>query len=172
MQVLRLKKQDFSRIDYLKEVNLFAEIRDNPEALNHLASLMEDRVIKKGEYVLHEGEASTEMFILTGGEASVYKSTTERDLYKVAILKGSHPVFFGEGALLDAETRSATIQADSDCHCLVLNRADFEKFGNQFPQWALPILQRIARGLLVRLRKSNDDMTLLYNALVAEIRGK
>lgn len=172
MQALQLNRSPPPWVHYLKEVNLFSDLHENPTALDQLACLMEERRFKIQDAIIRESEASTEMFILISGEASVYKSTTEGELYKVAILKSTHPIFFGEGALLDAEARSATIRADAECHCLVLSREKFNLFIKRDPAWALPIIQRIARSLLSRLRKTNDDLSLLYHALVEEIRGK
>jgi CRP-like cAMP-binding protein len=102
----------------------------------------------------------------------VYKSTLEGEPYKVAILKADSHAFFGEGGLLDSEARSATIRAETRCSCLVLKREAFERFCVGYPQFALPVLLRIARAVMSRLRKSNTDLSLLYNALVAEIRGQ
>ena len=156
---------------HLHEVSLFEEIREIPGALQDLAQHMEQRTVKPGEDIITEGRSGSEMFLLTEGEASVYKSTSEGEPYKVAILLGEKHAFFGEGGLLDSDARSATIKADTLCHCLVLNRKAFEVFGRTHPEWALPISLRIARTVLARLRKTNGDLTLLYNALVAEIRG-
>jgi CRP/FNR family cyclic AMP-dependent transcriptional regulator len=159
------------RVNCLKDVALFADIGKMQGALEDLARMMELKRFMPGECIIKEGESGSEMFLLIQGEASVHKSTSEGDLYKVAILHGEKHAFFGEGGLLDSDARSATIQADSECHCLVLSRKSFEIFGAAHPQWALPISLRIARAVMARLRKTNNDLMLLYNALVAEIRG-
>ena len=76
--------------------------------------------------------------------------------------------FFGEGGLLEADTRTATIRAESTCRCLVLAKADFEEFCTMNPQWALPILKRVAKAIMNRLKNMNNDLSLLYKALVDE----
>jgi CRP-like cAMP-binding protein len=125
-----------------------------------------------GQEIIRENEAGAEMFILIQGTASVYRHTAEGELYRVTIFKGEEHVFFGEGALLDADLRSATIRADTECVCLVLGREAFAEFGKAHPAWAFPVLARIARAVMTRLRKTNQDLTLVYNALVNEIRGQ
>lgn len=159
------------RVAFLREVSLFGDIKDSPEAMEELARAMELRSFKPEEYIIREGETGSEMFLLVEGQACVQKSTAEGDQYKVAILTAEKHPFFGEGGLLDSDARSATIKAESVCYCLVLKREVFEAFGRRHPEWALPILLRIARAVMARLRKTNNDLTLLYNALVAEIRG-
>ena len=89
----------------------------------------------------------------------------------VANLEGAARPSFGEGALIDTEARTATICAETTVVCLVLMRSNFEKFSAEHPHWAIPIYHRIAGAVLTRLRKTNNDLMLLYKALVAEIRG-
>jgi CRP-like cAMP-binding protein len=169
LEVLLQRAEERAKL--LRDVSLFADIKDMPGALDDLARAMEIRTYKPGDDIIHEGQSGSEMYLLVGGQASVHKSTSEGDPYKVAILTGGKHPFFGEGALLDSDARSATIKADSVCHCLVLERAAFEAFGKRRPEWALPVLMRIARAVMARLSKTNHDLSLLYNALVAEIRG-
>jgi CRP-like cAMP-binding protein len=166
----RLQRAE-ERARLLQDVSLFADIKAIPGALDDLSRVMEVRTFKPGSPIIREGDTGSEMFLLVDGQASVHKSTAEGDEYKVAILSGGKHPFFGEGGLLDSDARSATIKADSLCYCIVLERAAFEEFGRRHPEWALPVLLRIARAVMARLRKTNTDLTLLYNALVAEIRG-
>ena len=161
--------QDYIR--HLEGVSLFADIKDLPKGLASVAALLEAKTYPPQSSIITEGETGSEMYILIEGEASVYKTTTEGELYKVALLHGQNHAFFGEGALLDSDARSATIKADTECYCLVLKREAFENFSGEHPDWALPVLRRIARAVMARLRKANGDLMLLYNALVSEIRG-
>jgi CRP/FNR family cyclic AMP-dependent transcriptional regulator len=155
----------------LHDVLLFSDIKNERGALEALASIMGSRNIKAGTDILTEGATGTEMFVLVTGRASVYKSTPQGDEYKVAIFEGGQNIAFGESGLIDSDARSATIRADVDCFCIVLERRHFERYSKAFPQWALPIYRRIAQAVMTRMKKTNNDMLLLYNALVAEIRG-
>lgn len=158
-------------INHLRKVQLFEDIKSNDLALIALSECLDTRQFSPATSILEEGSAGDSMFILIEGQASVYKSTPEGDKYKVIILNGQSHVTFGEGGLIQGEQRSATVITDSECHCLVLDRESFEKYSEKYPSWALPVYRRIAQGLLSRLRKTNDDMLLLYKALVTEIRG-
>jgi len=156
---------------FLERVKLFEALRDQPEAFDVIAESMTLRDFAVGEMIVRENEPGLEMFLLVEGRASVFKTTAEGELYRVAILESSHYSFFGEGGLLESDSRSATIQAETPCRCLVLSRESFQAFGARYPQWALPIVFRIANAVMSRLRKSNEDLILIYNALVSEIRG-
>jgi CRP-like cAMP-binding protein len=168
---LNLERHELTRTEHLRLVPLFADIKDIPAAVSALATLMKERTYKGGDNIIREGDSGAEMFLLVQGEAAVFKKTPEGEEYKVVILGAEKHPFFGEGGLLDSDTRSATIRAQGECHCLVLDRDGFGKFSSEHPEWALPIVLRIARTVMSRVRKANDDLMLLYNALVAEIRG-
>ncbi|MGK5085353.1 cyclic nucleotide-binding domain-containing protein [Bdellovibrionota bacterium FG-1] len=166
----RLQRAE-DRIAYLNDVSLFEDIRAIPGALEDLARRMEVRTFERDQFIIKEGELGSELFLLIQGQAGVYKMTGEGDMYKVVILSGEKHAFFGEGGLLDSDARSASIQAEGHCVCLVLNSQNFVSFAKTYPDWALPILLKICRVVMGRLRKTNNDMMLLYNALVTEIRG-
>jgi CRP/FNR family transcriptional regulator, cyclic AMP receptor protein len=157
---------------YLHDVALFAEIRDEPGALEQVASKMKLEKYSRGEAIIKEGTPGTAMYVLIQGEASVLKSTLEHEPFTVAILKSTNHAFFGEGALLDDDLRSATIRADVDCECLAFSREDFKDFCDRYPAWAMPVLRRVAQAVMGRLRGVNNDMVLLYKALVQHIRGE
>jgi CRP-like cAMP-binding protein len=158
--------------ELIRAVGLFADLRDDDRALDALSRLMRHRIFPSGSAIIQEGTEGTELYILIKGEAAVFKSTPGGDEYKVAILPAATRPAFGEGGLVDSDRRTASIRAALDCECLALGREDFERFSIEHPQWALPVYRRIATGVMSRLRKTNDDMLLLYNALVAEIRGR
>jgi CRP/FNR family transcriptional regulator, cyclic AMP receptor protein len=164
--------QGSTALDRLHEVGLFVDIRDDKQALAAIAATMSSRRYRPGEDIVTEGTTGTDMFILVEGRASVFKSTPQGDEYKVAIFEGAKNIAFGESGLIETDSRTATIRADTDCTCLVLERMAFEKFSATSPQWALPVYRRIAHAVMARLKKTNNDMMLLYNALVAEIRGQ
>ncbi len=155
----------------LKKVGLLSEIKDNEKALASFMKLIRESHFKPEHNILVEGEEGAQMFILVEGSASVFKSTPGGEPYKVAILKSEMRPAFGEGGLIGSEKRGATIRTETACHCLFIEREDFERFASEYPEWALPIYRRIAQSVMLRLRQTNEDMLLLYNALVSEIRG-
>jgi CRP/FNR family cyclic AMP-dependent transcriptional regulator len=159
------------RTQTLKRVTLFGELHGNPAALEALAEIMEDRHYEPGATIIEERAVGSDLYILISGEVAVYKSTPEGDSFKVAVLNGESCPVFGESGLIESEPRSATIRAATPAHCLLLDRAGFDRFSALHPQWALPVYRRIAQAVLGRFKKANDDLMLLYKALMAEIRG-
>lgn len=159
------------RIAFLSKVSLFEDIKENYTALKMLSNMMTEAKFSQNQTIIKEGEFGSNIYFLVQGEVSVYKKTLEGELFKVHIFKESCHSFFGEAALLEEDVRSATISADFKSLCLTLNRKNFVEFCNKQPQWALPISLRVARTVMSRLRKTNNDLMTLYDALVREVRG-
>ncbi len=84
-------------------------------------------------------------------------------------MKDDEDAFFGELALLDREVRSASVLAETDCEFLVINREDFNQLGEEDPRLGLLVTRAIAKELSKRLRKANQDMVLLFEALVEQV---
>jgi CRP-like cAMP-binding protein len=159
-------------VAHLKGVTLFKDIATIDGAIENLASIMQEKKFPAQSDIIREGDDGTEMYILIEGRASVFKAPPDGEEYKVAIFDGDKNVAFGESGLIEADRRSATIRSDTPCVVLSLDRAAFEQFSIAHPDWALPIYRRISQAVMFRLKKTNNDMLLLYNALVGEIRGR
>lgn len=159
------------RSHWLHDVRLFSDVKNSPEAMAHIASLMASKSYAPGVAIINEGQEGHEAYFLRAGHVNVYKSVGGTERFPVATLAAKDHPFFGEAALLQADKRSATIVCESPCECLVLDKARFDQFCRERPEWALPVVLRIARVVLDRLDKTNADMILLYKALVNEVRG-
>ncbi len=159
------------RMSALADVPLFEALKHDLEGLNFLASLVEERNFDSGKVIFREGEPGTELFILTRGKIGIYKKTLEGEEFEVAVADPKSQHFFGEGGLLDSDMRSATLRAEVDSRTLVLDQVHFELFCKKFPHLGVQVLQKIAQAVMVRMRRTNADLMMLYQALIAEIRG-
>ncbi|PIS11531.1 MAG: hypothetical protein COT73_03435 [Bdellovibrio sp. CG10_big_fil_rev_8_21_14_0_10_47_8] len=155
----------------LSRVGLLSGLRGNASALGALARIMNPKSFPDGHQLISEGELGDEFYVLLEGQVSIYKRTLEGDIFKVVILKSEMTPALGEAGLIEPEPRSATVKCDGPCKFLVLKRDDFARFGEQHPQWALPILQKLALNLMGNLRKTSNDLMLLHKALMNEIRA-
>ena len=100
--------------------------------------------------VFQVGESGDHLLILLEGRVKVSLTSAEG---KEAILSILEPGdVMGEMALLDGETRSATLTTMDVCSFLVLWRRDFLPFLEQNPHVALKLLAGLSR----RLRATND----------------
>jgi len=156
----------------LRPIPLFRAFAGDDAKLAVVAGLMASRKVHGGHTLIQEGALGDELFILKAGEVEVTKTTLEHEQYTVAVLRGSDHAFFGELALLDEDKRSASIVATSECEVLVLKRADFEALGNAHPELGLAIMRELAKILSRRLRTTDQDLILLFEALVNEVQAE
>jgi len=156
---------------WLYQVRLFEDLRDQPQAISELAAVMETRHYPEGQAILSEGEEGVDAYFLISGQVRVQKRVAGDENFPVALLEAKDHPFFGEAALLASDVRSATILTQLPCTCLILHKSAFDRFCASRPEWALPVVRRIARVVLERLHKANNDVVLLYNALVSEVKG-
>ena len=154
----------------LKKISLFEDIKDNEDAMKRVLGICTPRKFRKGEYFIKEGDMGDELFILLEGSVDILKKTMAGDDYVVASLKAEYNIFIGEMALIDNDKRSATVIATEDSIALVIGKKDFMDLGDSDPHIGLPITRVIAKILGGRLRKTNEDMMTLFDALVTEVQ--
>lgn len=157
----------------LIEIPFFKKYENNEAIINTIVKLCDIRNFKKGSTIINEGEQGDELFIIIEGEIEIIKRTMQNEKYVVTTCNAATgSVYVGELALIDNDKRSATVEAKTDCECLVLNRDNFTKFGDQYPEIGLNITRAIATQLSQKLRKTGADVITLFSALVEEIAGE
>ena len=153
----------------LKEFPLLSRLSD--EELGCLAAVMEERFFPAGTEILREGEPGDEMYLLLRGSVDVLKTTPYGDPYVTASLNDSYHCSFGEMALIDRGKRSATVRAKTDCRTLALGSAAFQRFCREHPTIGLELLMSISATLVHDLRMENENLRIVYQALIEEIEN-
>jgi len=156
-------------IEKLGKIKLFSSLRDDEERITELASIVTWQECKAGDEVISEGVEGSELYILYHGTVRVHKRTLDREPYTIVTLTDDEDVFFGELALMDREVRSASVTAETDCEFLVINRDDFIRLGEENPRLGLLVTRAIGKQLSKRLRKVNQDIIILFEALVGQV---
>ena len=158
-------------IERLKDFALFEDIAHDDDKMRRIASILEPRQIKAGEFIMKQGDHGEELFLLLTGAVRVLKNTRQNEEYTIVDLKSEYNVFFGEVALMDSDVRSASIKVLEDCDVLVMAKNKFFELGNKFPDIGLPITRIIGKKICSNLRNVNNDVILLFDALVNEIQS-
>jgi glucose-6-phosphate 1-dehydrogenase len=121
----------------LERVPLFAG--DDPVLLRNLAMMLKPVVHTPGNYIIREGEAKGDMYILCRGRAEVVH---EPDDLVATLGEGD---YFGELSLLLSRPRTASVRAATACELFVLDQADFRRVLEDHPRFAAS-LQEAARS--------------------------
>jgi SulP family sulfate permease len=129
-------------------------------------ALLARREYAAGEVVFREGAGGDELFIIVKGSASVKMRLpgAEGGGARAQRLVTFGPgTVFGEMALLDRETRSASVEAEAEEQlvCYVLGRSAYESVEREMHSIALKLLTNLGRELSARLRRANRMLNQL-----------
>ena len=158
-----------------QKIFLFQDIK--PDELHRVLDRTSRREFPAGTVIIQEGEPGDSLFIMAAGEVEITKQLTlvlDEDTPKERVmirLKAEDGVYFGEMALLESETRSATVTALTDCSLLELHQKDFLELIEQHPPMGIKLLLRLAQLLSRHLRKTNQDVVKLTTALAISLGG-
>lgn len=108
-------------VDSLRACPLFAQLE--PDALNELAARLRQRRYRRNEVVFHQGDPGDTLHVIAEGAMKIVLPSPDGDEAIIATLRPGD--FFGELALLDGGTHSATVTAVEPAMTLALPRAAF-----------------------------------------------
>jgi CRP/FNR family transcriptional regulator, cyclic AMP receptor protein len=131
-----------TRLDALRKVSMFKGVSKRNLVL--IDRLSEVRSASTGEVVFAQGDVGTEMMVVLDGKASVTRG--QRELTQ---LSGGQ--LFGEMALLDSQTRSATVTAVEPMRMLVIPGPAFRKLLTKVPA----LNDAVLATLSTRLREAD-----------------
>lgn len=156
----------------LRELETFPMLAELPaNDLEALLDICKFDVFEVGSRIITEGDEGDSMYILLEGTVDVLKTTLYGEEYVCATLKDEYRCVFGEIALIDHDRRSATVQAKTVCRTLSMSAADFRTFCRQNPSAGCELLLFISTNLCRNLRKENENLMKVYQALVEEIEN-
>jgi len=134
---------DKEKFEFLRKIPIFSGAEH--EILKELASLLTEKEVLKGSTIIRKGEEGDAVFIIAGGKVRVH----DGNHVLARLVTGQ---VFGEYALIDQRTRSASVTADENCLLLRLDYRDFYRnaVGNS------SILRGVLRELINRMRDMNE----------------
>lgn len=109
--------------------------------------------LNPGDYLLYEGEASTEMYYLQSGTLAVLKRKGDKENQIGTIISGE---LVGEMSFLDKNPRSASVKAMTESVLIVVPHDKLEATLDGLPKWFTALLHT----LLDRLRKANSRIKI------------
>jgi CRP/FNR family transcriptional regulator len=135
-------------IELLGRVPLFAELSE--DELARVASVAIPRSFPKGVRVFHEGDDSDACYVVRSGDLRVTREHSDGRAIALATLATGD--FFGELAMLDGGSRSASVETLADAELLALPAVDMRRViaGNG------DIAAKLIVALTRRLRETNE----------------
>jgi CRP/FNR family cyclic AMP-dependent transcriptional regulator len=137
----------------LQQVEIFQGL--SPEELEALAASSTSRSFPKNTVVIHENDPADSLFVIESGKVKVYCSDKNG---KEFIMNTQGPGdYFGELALLDDSTRSASVRTVEKSSFCIIYKEDFNRVLSEHPN----IGRQLVRNLAQRVRKLTADVKSL-----------
>ncbi len=127
------------------------------------------RISRVGDYppgqpIFSKAEIGTQMFVVLSGRVKIFTRSAAKKSKTFAYLRPGD--FFGEMALLDGQTRTASAQAVEKSTLLVIRRKDFKRLLLADPQLTYYLLCAVSE----RLRRANEEIeSLLFRNILGRV---
>ncbi len=144
----------------LHEIELFKGSK--PDTLVDLEACLEKRSWKAGETIFCFGDPSNDLFLIRKGEVKIVGSVGRGGAVKHIATYGRGDFVGGQG-FLDNRPRGNDAIAIRDCDMYVLSLEKFNYLADQHKRIALILMTKLARMLSIRLRHTNQELTLLQD---------
>ncbi len=129
--------------EFLAYVPIFSEIP--METIEKIEKIGTRRMFNKNDVILMEDEVGSALFVIVQGKVKVARTSSDGREVILTILSDSD--FFGEMAILDGQTRSATVVAIEDTELFLIQRNDFINLLKEYPEVAISLLQELTKRL-------------------------
>lgn len=147
---------------FLANINMFELLNEGDRVA--LAAVIDELTVPEGHTLFQAGDPGDSLFIVRSGEIELFIKDTAGQ--KIVLHTAEPGDMFGELAMLDSGSRTATALALTECEVLVLDRDDLVLLFQRKPEAALHMLAALS-GLtrkadeLLRTRVSrnvNEEM--------------
>lgn len=132
-------------------------------SLDLLIEMLVERHFEAGATVVTEGESGRSMFIVHSGHLAVSKCCESGFMVEINHLGPGD--FFGEMTLIEIQSRSATLVAESPVALYELTARNLYTFYKSDLQAYAMVMQNISRELCRRLRRADNRIAELTIAL-------
>lgn len=129
--------------EFLSFVPIFSDLP--VDTLDKIERIGTRRNYKKNDVILMEEESGTALFVIVTGKVKVARSSSDGREVILTILSDSD--FFGEMAILDGLTRSATVTSIEETELFLLQRNDFMNLLHEHPEISVALLQEMTKRL-------------------------
>jgi CRP/FNR family transcriptional regulator len=140
-----------TKVWLLKRINIFEMLPT--KAMNRLASLVDDRIVKKGSFVFRPDDKGDSIYILKMGRVKISRFSKDgRELVLGVVEPGE---MFGEEAMPGGtKKRTAFAEALDDARVCRLPVEEFNKFLKEYPDLSV----RFSKLMSKRLEEARDRM--------------
>ncbi len=146
------------RVASLADFTLFKGV---PESLmKAVEAVTVSQAYAPGEHILEAGQAGDgRIFFIEIGQVSIVVPLPNGGYQRISSMGPG--INFGEMVLLGQTTRSATVIADTEVTCHILDAGDFERLAEVTPQLKITLLENLTKDMADKLRRATQWISAL-----------
>jgi CRP/FNR family transcriptional regulator/CRP/FNR family cyclic AMP-dependent transcriptional regulator len=144
-------------IEFLQQTALFAGISESH--LQIIGQYIIPRTFKQGDIIFYEGDPGRFLYMVKSGRVRIFINGLDGSETSV-ILFGKPGDIFGELAVIDGLTRSASAEVLGETILYIISRDRFRQLMSQFPQLALNFMKVMSQRLRYNTRQMDSLSTL------------
>lgn len=145
-------------VDLLRKIPIFAKI--DPAKLKLLAFTSERISFDEGQILFNQGDQSDAAYVIIDGRADVLVDGVDGP---ISITQLERNALVGEIGILCDVPRTATVKALSDLDTLKIEKRNFFRLIEEFPQMGAEVVRELA----ARLAQTTSDLAETRNELAA-----
>ena len=147
-----------SRVASLADFPLFKGV---PEGLmKQVEGVTRSQVYVPGNQILASGQAGDgRIFFIESGQVSILVPLPSGGHQRISSMGPG--MNFGEMVLLGQTTRSATVIADTEVRCHILEAGDFNRLSEKTPQLKITLLENLTKDMADKLRRATQWIAAL-----------
>ena len=136
--------------------------------LEKVREIAHEKIFLENEVIFSEGDEGDALYLIVEGTVRVERGEAglEESAGTMEVIAILHPGnIFGEIAIMDKETRSATVAANESVKALEIKSKDFENLLASDKDLALKCYGNFIRVLCTRLRSTNESLSFARTLL-------
>jgi CRP/FNR family cyclic AMP-dependent transcriptional regulator len=146
--------------DVLEKVEMFHGL--SPTQLESLAQISVEKKYRRGETVFTERSTGGEVYIIKKGKVCIELGLKGKPNTATVQRLGAGQIF-GELALVDKRSRSATVICENDCEIITIDRSRLDELFERDSRLGYIVMKNLAQLLAERLRRT--DLMLVASVL-------
>ena len=151
----------------LRSLSIFSVLSETD--IDELATMATPAHHPPEEILFQEGDEGLEFYVLVSGRIRIERQDNHGTSQVLAYLEDG--AIFGEAAILDHLSRSASAITDTECSILTFESHAIQSWAVNNPASGVLMLGRIGVGLLQRLQSANEYIMSLESDSPAKIPG-
>jgi CRP/FNR family transcriptional regulator/CRP/FNR family cyclic AMP-dependent transcriptional regulator len=146
---------------FLGKVSIFSTLEK--DELRELAAVARRRAFEPHEVIFHRDDPGSTLYVIRTGRVRIFLTSSEGQEVALALFRAGDA--FGELALFDGQSRSASAMAIESVEVYTIQRADFISIVMRRPRMALQLLGTLAE----RLRQTD---AMVESLLFLDVHGR